>query len=134
MVKFFINFLAAAYGLIGFFSIIPFLIVFLLGPSLSQVSENDMPVYAGLLVLLGGSSLAGILIVYWVNQLSDLGRKVMIGYNLSLFSLLLGTLWRGRVGSKILTVNNDIALGVGLLIIFGTICFLFHPKVKQFFL
>ncbi|MBI1821137.1 MAG: hypothetical protein HY036_06900 [Nitrospirae bacterium] len=135
MVKFFVNFLAAIYGLIGFFSIIPFLILFLLGPGVNELSQNNGgQLYIALLFSLGGTSMAGISIVYLVSRFNDLGRKIMIGYSFFILILLLRLIWRGRMGSKILTLNNDFVLAGGILVIFTTIFFLFHPRVKEFFI
>ncbi|MHB8482812.1 MAG: hypothetical protein ACYDBV_08795 [Nitrospiria bacterium] len=134
MVKFFVNFLAAIYGLIGFFSIIPFLILFLLGPGKIELSQNSGQLYVALLISLGGTSVAGISIIYCISRFNDLGRKIMIAYSISILFLLLGLIWKGRIGSKVLTLNHDIVLGGGILVTSITIYFLFHPKVKQFFI
>ncbi len=135
MVKFFVNLLAAFYGLIGFFSIIPFLILFLLGPGVSELSKNNGgQLYIALLFSLGGTSIAGISIVYLVSRFNDLGRQIMIAYSISILFLLLSLIWKGKIGLKILTLNNDFILAGGILVIFVSIFFLFHPRVKEFFI
>jgi hypothetical protein len=57
----------------------------------------------------------------------------MIVYSLAILSLLLGSLWQGRIVFKPLTQGNTLALEIISLILIGVIGFLFHPKVKQFF-
>ena len=58
----------------------------------------------------------------------------MIAYSISILFLLLGLIWKGRIGSRVLTFSHDILLGAGVIAIFATIYFLFHPKVKHFFI
>lgn len=133
MVNFFVNLLAAFYGLIGFFSIIPFLLLSFFFFSIAGPSQVGRQVYLVLLLILGGTSSLGISIIYLVHRFNDLGRKLMIAYSIAVLSLLLSLIWRGRIGSRVLTPGNTLALGIIILIFFGVTCFLFHPKVKQFF-
>ncbi|MFI5303733.1 MAG: hypothetical protein ACHQYP_02950 [Nitrospiria bacterium] len=132
LVNFFVNLLAAFYGLIGIFSIIPFLLLsfifFLVEPS-----HVGRQVYLVLLLILGGTSFLGISIIYLVHRFNDLGRKIMIAYSLGILFLLLALIWRGGIGSRVLTSGNTIALGIIIFIFCGVTYFLFHPKVKQFF-
>jgi len=132
VVRFFVNLIAALYGLIGFFSIIPFLLFsFLFSTGFVDSSQDFRQLY--LILILGGTSSFGISIIFLVYRFNDLGRKLMIVFSLAILSLLLSFLWQGRIVFKVLTHGNTIALSIIILILIGVISFLFHPKVKQFF-
>lgn len=132
MINFFINFMAAFYGLIGVFSLIPFLLFsFFLSFSLVESSQVNEQIY--LILVLGGISSLGISIIFLVYRLNDLGRKLMIVFSVAILSLLLGLIWRGKIGSRVLTHYNTIGLEVFILVFGGVTLFLFHPKVRQFF-
>ena len=134
MVQFFVNLLAAIYGLIGFFSIIPFLMLFFFFAfGISDYSGPDAPQGLILMTVLGLTSFLGIAIVFLVHRRNDLGRKLMIAYTLGIVSALCGILWRGKIGSHILTTAAIVGFSatIGLLLfVTGLLCF---RRTKQFF-
>ena len=134
MVSFFVNLLAAFYGLIGFFSMIPFfLLTFFFFFSPVDRSPSGRQVYLALILILGGTSILGISIIYLVHRFNDLGRKLMISFSIVILFLLMGLLWRGGIGPRTFTSGINMALGIAALIFTGITCYLFHPKVRQFF-
>lgn len=134
VINFFINLLAAFYGLIGFFSIIPFLLVmFLFGFSFIEPSQIQREAYIFLLLGLGWTSSAGVLIIFLVHRFHDLGRKLMIADSIFFLFLLLFLVWRGRIGERVLTQGNNIALGIIISLFTGAVLFLFHVRARKFF-
>lgn len=133
-VSFFVNSVAAFYGLIGFFSIIPFLLFsFLFSLSFVEPSEIGRQAYLVLILVLGGIASLGILIIHFVYKFNDLGRKLMVADSIAVICLFLVLIWRGKIGSRVLTSGNILALSLLISLFFAVTCFLFHSKVKQFF-
>lgn len=132
MVNFFVNFLAAFYGLIGVFSIIPFLLfsyfLTMSPPDSSQFGEQVV-----LILILGAISSIGTSIIFLVYRYHDLGRKLMILFSMSIFSILLGLIWRKRIGTIILSTGMTIFLELLGLVFLGVTLLLFQSRVKRFF-
>jgi hypothetical protein len=132
VVNFFVNFLAAFYGLIGVFSIIPFLLfsyfLTMSPPDSSQFGEQVV-----LILILGAISSIGTSIIFLVYRYHDLGRKLMILFSMSIFSILLGLIWRKRIGTIILSTGMTIFLELLGLVFLGVTLLLFQSRVKRFF-
>jgi hypothetical protein len=132
VVNFFVNFLAAFYGLIGVFSIIPFLLFsYFLTMSPPDSSQFGEQVY--LILILGAISSMGTSIIFLVYRYHDLGRKLMILFSMAIFSMLLGLIWRKRIGTIILSTGMTISLELLSLVFLGVTILLFQSKVKRFF-
>jgi uncharacterized membrane protein YhaH (DUF805 family) len=126
--------LAACYGLIGIFSIIPFLLFLaLFGFSIGDRSGDSRLDEVILILILGWISALGVAIIYWVYRLHDRGRRLMIVDGLSWIALLSGILWRGRIGSRFLTPANRAVLMILLALLGVATLFLFHGGARKVF-